>query len=454
MGGSRAGWAIGLAVAVLGAAPLPFHTELKSSSPAKDERLAAPPAELKLTYTTAVEPAVAQVRLRGGDAPVALGPIARGETTADLVVPVDGRMVAGTYTVEWQVLGTDGHPVSGTFSFVVEVGDEPPVASPVAPSPELAGGEVGDPETAVDAVQSPSFIAARWLTFASLVSLLGAVAFRVLVLGPLARAGAEGAVVSAAAWRAGVFGAGAALFLAMASMARLLLQVDAMSLGGFGPTAGDLVGATLWGRGWLLQVTGALVAAGSLHFAARQWSAGWWGVAGVAGVVAAVGSSLSGHPAAVEGLAGLAVTVDTLHVLAVSAWLGTLLLVMAAGLPAIVREGVEGDRSASVARMVSTFSPRALVAAGLVVLTGAGSALIQLGGIGPLFTTTYGRTLLVKVGIVTVVVAAGLNNWKRTKPGLERGADAGTLRAPATIELLGAALVLLVTAILVALPPH
>jgi putative copper export protein len=148
------------------------------------------------------------------------------------------------------------------------------------------------------------------------------------------------------------------------------------------------------------------------------------------------------------------VTVDTLHVLAVSAWLGTLLLVMAAGLPAIVREGVEADRSASVARMVSTFSPRALVAAGLVVLTGAGSALIQLGGIGPLFTTTYGRTLLVKVGIVTVVVAAGLNNWKRTKPGLERGADAGTLRAPATIELLGAALVLLVTAILVALPPH
>jgi methionine-rich copper-binding protein CopC len=36
------------------------------------------------------------------------------------MVPVTDELVAGTYTVEWHVLSTDGHKSRGTYGFTVK----------------------------------------------------------------------------------------------------------------------------------------------------------------------------------------------------------------------------------------------------------------------------------------------------------------------------------------------
>jgi putative copper export protein len=137
-------------------------------------------------------------------------------------------------------------------------------------------------------------------------------------------------------------------------------------------------------------------------------------------------------------------------VLAVSAWLGTLAFVVGVGVPETRR--ADGGGTPALAAMVNVFSPVALVAAGTVAATGVISAAFQLGALSPLWTSAYGRTLLLKLAAVALVIAAGAYNWRRLKPALADGARADRLRASGGGELIAGAIVLLITAILVAVP--
>jgi hypothetical protein len=73
---------------------------------------------------------------------------------------------------------------------------------------------------------------------------------------------------------------------------------------------------TLWGWGWILQASGALLA--SVGFlVARRGSGAGWGIAGVAALLLAISPALSGHAATMTGVLGtLAVAADAVHVLA------------------------------------------------------------------------------------------------------------------------------------------
>ncbi|HSH46764.1 MAG TPA: CopD family protein, partial [Longimicrobiales bacterium] len=107
----------------------------------------------------------------------------------------------------------------------------------------------------------------------------------------------------------------------------------------------------------------------------------------------------------------------------------------------------------AVAALVNAFSPIALVFAGLVVLTGALSAWLHLGTPSALWTSGYGRVLLAKLGAVGLVAAAGAYNWRRARPRLGDVPAARRLTRSATLELAIGALVLVITAVLVATPP-
>jgi len=69
-------------------------------------------------------------------------------------------------------------------------------------------------------------------------------------------------------------------------------------------------------------------------------------------------------------------------------------------------------------------------------------------------TTSYGRTLLIKLAVVLLLVIVGAFNWRRVRPTLATGGTAASarLRHSATLELALGVLVLAVTAVLVALP--
>jgi putative copper export protein len=109
-------------------------------------------------------------------------------------------------------------------------------------------------------------------------------------------------------------------------------------------------------------------------------------------------------------------------------------------------------RGPAVARLVHGFSPLALGSVALLATMGVITAWTHLRRLNALWTTPYGWTLIVKLGLVTLVLALGAYNWRRQKPRLGTEAGARGLRGSATGELIVAFVVLLVTSVLVSLP--
>jgi copper transport protein len=221
----------------------------------------------------------------------------------------------------------------------------------------------------------------------------------------------------------------------------LLLEADSIT---------TLLTATAWGWGWLLQLAGAAIIIIGLLMARRSPRAGGWTVAAVGALLLCVTPALSGHAVA-SARPAIAVTADALHVLGAGAWLGMLALVMLAGIPAALRLE-RSEREHAIADLVGAFSPAALAFASLVAATGVVAAWIHLGALTMLWESDYGRVLLVKLGVLSALAAVAAFNWRRVKPRLGEAAGTGILRRSATFEVTLAVVVLLVTAVLVALP--
>ncbi|PRB08685.1 copper resistance CopC family protein [Microbacterium sp. MYb62] len=137
--------AAGLALATVAtlaiATPASAHDQLISSTPAADERVAAAPESITMTFSG--ELLVLDESLTGA---VVLVVDASGKDWVSGDVTVDGRTVTAPlapgmptagYQVRWQVVSEDGHPIAGVVPFTV--GDAEPMESPVS------GGAVETP---------------------------------------------------------------------------------------------------------------------------------------------------------------------------------------------------------------------------------------------------------------------------------------------------------------------
>ena len=102
--------------------------------------------------------------------------------------------------------------------------------------------------------------------------------------------------------------------------------------------------------------------------------------------------------------------------------------------------------------LVNRFSTIALWSAGLLVLTGVTTAYKHLGQLSALWTSIYGKTLIGKLCLVAVVFSLGYYNNRRLKPSLGTEEAGRRLVRSATLEIAIAAIVLIVTAVLVNLP--
>ncbi len=101
------------------AAPATAHSLLLESEPKAGATVTAPPARLVLRFNNRIEKRLSRVRLldeRGTPRVVA---VAVDDATLDRLAADVPALGPGLYRVEWQVLSTDGHVVSGFFKFRV-----------------------------------------------------------------------------------------------------------------------------------------------------------------------------------------------------------------------------------------------------------------------------------------------------------------------------------------------
>jgi putative copper export protein len=295
----------------------------------------------------------------------------------------------------------------------------------------------------------------RWGGFLALLGMIGAVAFYLFVLRRLRGDAVPERVVDRAAYGAWYLAAGAAALSALTLALRLWIQSAQLNgaAGAFeSANLATLLTGTTWGGAWILQAiaTVAFFVGLMVARAPHGRSVGWLGAAAAAVLVSAV-PALSGHAASEERLTALAIASDTLHVLGAGVWMGTLAAVLAAGLPAAA--SAPGDDGVpAFAAMVRAFSPVALVGAGAAAATGIVNSLFHVNAPGELFGTSYGLVLLLKLALLGVVAALGFYNWRRVLPDLDGEKSHARLRRSAGTELAVGTVVVLVTAVLVALP--
>lgn len=107
-------------VTSIGAAPASAHTVLVSSDPPADATLTAGPARVSATFNEELQTTFAAMTVVGPDGNLwsSGDPELRGPVAAVAVRPLGP---AGRYTVNYRVTSTDGHVVSGSWSFTLSV---------------------------------------------------------------------------------------------------------------------------------------------------------------------------------------------------------------------------------------------------------------------------------------------------------------------------------------------
>lgn len=454
------GTCLALLVLVADAAPAAAHTELASSAPAAGavvEQLST----IELRFTEPIEVAASHVWIEDTVGYLELTPPTRvaGEASS-LSVPVP-PLGDGSYEVTWHVLAADGTPVQGTFSFTLRA----PGATAVALPPSDPAADF-PPDTSLaipldDAriVQSlpsgaghghgPSDLTnavARGVLDASLATLVGGLAFVAAVWPQGARLARTRLVL----WSAAILAAFASFELVAfqhaaasgLSTAQALLpwhQLDALQFR-FGQIAA--VRIALLAAGAVL--TARLARRGASTRRSVVWSATATAVA--LGLVETV--VLLGHSSA-PGV--LAASARLLHVLAVSLWIGGLVMLLFVVVP---RRRVE-----ELLVVLPRFSALATGAIAFLTMGGVILAVDLVGTAGALPSTGYGRVLLAKVGVVValLLVAAASRRHVRACLAARDGLSAEAVARPLVVwvgtEVGLMAAVLGLTALLVARVP-
>jgi methionine-rich copper-binding protein CopC len=108
-------------VLVLAASPAEAHAHLVRTVPSADSVLPTTPAEIRLVFDEAVQPALSGISIAGGAGGgewTAPANAVAGDPT-QLVVPLPEFPTRGVFRVRWHVVSADMHKVEGEFVFQV-----------------------------------------------------------------------------------------------------------------------------------------------------------------------------------------------------------------------------------------------------------------------------------------------------------------------------------------------
>ena len=284
---------------------------------------------------------------------------------------------------------------------------------------------------------------ARWLTYFSVLLIIGGAGARV-VLARASAATAVDVVKSILVKRIERTARLGAWLWCVAVACTLAIQLVAW-FGADGllnaENVGVMITGTVWGQGWQWTAVGSCFVVAL--FVAAQIAPALSPLAMFGGAVtAAVASPLVGH----GGSHGNTVwMLHAAHVLGAGLWIGTL---------GVLLRTIGVRPHADVLRpLLLSLSSVALTGASIAVATGGILALDHIPSFSALLETAFGITLLVKIFVVLDLVALGYLNWKVFGPRV--AADDGRARLVSvaiTETALGLLLVLAITAWLSGLP--
>ncbi|MFI9567667.1 copper resistance CopC/CopD family protein [Streptomyces rishiriensis] len=398
-----------------GAGPASAHAALTGSDPAQGVVVDKAPTQVSLTFSETVSMNDDSVRVLDpqGTRVDAGKPSEVGGAT--YAVQLRSGLPDGTYTVTYQVVSADSHPVAGAYTFSIGA----PSKTTVSVSDQVAGG----------GIVGWLYGFGRYASYAGFIVMVGGAVF-VLACWPRGTGVRAMQRLVLSGW----------LAMTAATLFLLLLRGSYAGSGKLGDVFDlDLLGQVLQTKTGAALVSRLLLLAAAALFIAVLFGAYdkredeekrdlTFGLA-IGGTVVSAGLAASWAMAehASTGLQpGIAMPVDVLHLLAVATWLGGLAALLVALYRAPADRPVEG---AAVGR----FSQVAFGSVLALVATGVYQSWRQLGSWSAFTDTRYGQLLLVKIGLVALLVGIAWisRRWTSRLADTTTGTTTGTTTASA-----------------------
>jgi copper transport protein len=432
---------LGVFSLLLSAGPAAAHAALERTDPEGGTVLPSAPTQIALFFN---EPVSLQPKgIRVFDAvgtPVTVSPHVVDER-ADIVFDED--LAQGTYLVSWRVTSSDGHAISGIFDFSVTQTSEIRF-TPTDPEPTTA--------------LTTALQVANGINYAALLTTTGLALFMAYLVPRSA--------TSMAATRHRL----ATLSLAAAALAltATVLLIPLLTLWQSAGSLSELTTADAWAglRSVAVLAPIPMVAVGlGLVILAQRDDLRRLGAPGDASADATLAPTslllggtalalsslvINGHTRS-YGPTWISFPADLLHVSAAAIWLGSLV-----GLVVATRRSSRA-LPAEVADTVARFSGIAVETILVLSVAGVIMSLLILDSLSALLESSWGVTLLIKVGLVAMIMGIALLNRYKLMPRVQREPDSAVawarLRRLLRLEVIAVLLVVMVTGLLVTKTP-
>jgi copper transport protein len=393
------------------------HAGLEESEPKPSSWLATSPTEVVLYFDEPVGVVFARIQIldQDGKEVFETRPTRDEDDHSTVRANID-ELGEGTWVVLWRIASADSHPVQGSFAFSI--------GTNVSDVTNILNNDAGQGHGL-----NNLFNIIRFVMFAGILTLLGGVSM--VMFGAQKSPSIRTRMSLWGAWTFATVASIQALFaygphasgVKVYNVTDLSLLSDTMT--------------TTFGQATLIRI--ALLLGFSLllititHRDKRLWRV----IAVGTSVAIAATFSAVGHPSG-ESLVALSLTLDVVHLLAVSLWIGALFLIT-----------IDRKFWLRSTQSMLWFSRIAGYSVAVIVVTGIAQALLLMDGLRNVFVLEYGQKLAVKVVLVVVLVAIGaLSRSTLRKSGPAK------LHQSVLVESLIALIVVGITALIVALPPR
>jgi copper transport protein len=331
------------------------HANLVSTTPGDGATVATAPTEVRVLFDDPVTVGPGNAVVASDRTSVMSGKPRVERAGRELVLPLQ-ELADGDYSARWRIISDDGHLESGVLAFRVGSGGGPAPQSILKP----AGG---NPST-LD-------VLARWLLIGGVLVAGGAALFFLLVTRACARE-AAGAVT---------------------------VGLIAVVLGGAWLLHATDDAATRFGHA--TQAAVVIAGVGAIAAALARLTGRYLVPAMIPALLLLVEPSLAGHASRPADDRPLSVFADLVHVTAAAFWIGGLVQ-----LALLLLRGRAGDAP-------RRFSQLALVAVVAIAASGVGRAVVELSSVSQLWSTGYGRAILVKTVLFAVVIVIAATGSRR-----------------------------------------
>jgi copper transport protein len=385
------------------------HAYIMKSSPYENETLSKSPKKVTIQFDEKIQSSFKSLKVfdskgkRADKKNSHIDPSRPSVLTCDL----KANLPKGTYRIQWRVVSSDGHPVEGVIPFQVGKGSEKVKKTEKGYMPQL------------------DLIIIRWIQYISNACLVGVLfvylvilhkdlavqSFRLLIKYSLIVLGfsilvnlpLQGRIESGVSW------------------AQIL---DTQKLK-------HVLSATNFGKAWIVQIDCLAVLFVALRFIfIKRWVA--W-IAFMAGTGLLLAKAFTSH-AATSAHVFLAISIDFIHLLAASIWIGSLI-----GLAALI------PLKSEIFTVVRRFSKWGIILVLVLMVTGILGSLSYIPTLPSLFATGYGRVLSGKIILLLLmIVLAAVNFFK--------GKREARLRSTLWGEIITGFIVLVLSVLLTNLP--